>query len=156
MGASSAEWTHEVKTALCVAGQKLGYWVCAAGVDDHASDSGEWLYDVTWLDYVGETLISAPLVVECEWSASLHDINYDFQKLLLARAAVRLMIFDGGDAAGADRVAGQMAEQVAGFSGSRDVGEWLFAAWIWDDDDERGWSFRWFTIESGVLHQLPD
>ena len=58
-------------------------------------DHGEWLYDVTWLEYEGELLTDAPLVAECEWSGG-EEIDHDFQKLLLARAGVRLTIFDGG------------------------------------------------------------
>ena len=51
------------------------------------------LYDVTWLKHENDELVDAPLVAECEWG-NKRDIEYDFEKLLLARAGVRLMIFD--------------------------------------------------------------
>jgi hypothetical protein len=59
----------------------------------------EWLYDVTWLQYsrgyesgLDNRLIDVYLVAECEWGTS-PDVKYDFEKLLQARASVRLMIY---------------------------------------------------------------
>ena len=40
-----------------------------------------------------DRLISVPMVAECEWD-NLGEIEYDFAKLLLARAAVRVMVYD--------------------------------------------------------------
>ena len=37
-------------------------------------------------------LISVPMVAECEWK-DFNAIVYDFQKLLLARSAVRVMVY---------------------------------------------------------------
>ena len=64
----------------------------------------EWLYDLHWYteaeddDYIPTGL---PLVVECEWSSykpkdgriPFGAIKYDFQKLLVCNAELRLMIF---------------------------------------------------------------
>ena len=64
---------------------------------DENRDWPEWLYDVTWLKYEHEgerLLIEAPSVAECEWG-NKGDIDDDFEKLLLARAGIRLMIFNG-------------------------------------------------------------
>ena len=55
----------------------------------------EWLYDFTCLEYdSGRWLKGVPLVAECEL-ANQDRINDDSWKLLLARADVRLMIFNG-------------------------------------------------------------
>ena len=61
-------WNKAVKTKLCEIGQgEFGFYVCARGVDKSACDQGEWLYDVTWLEYEegdrGElvNLVDAPL-----------------------------------------------------------------------------------------------
>ena len=94
-------WTPAVKTKLCELGRKFGCKVGASGVDNPKPDYGEWLYDVTWLEYERErdglkwpatALIEAPLVAECEWGRgkNLEYIVEDFEKLLLARADVRL------------------------------------------------------------------
>ncbi len=98
-GESDTVWTTAVKTKLCKIGRdRFGCKVCASGVDK--ADFGEWLYDVTWLEYEKNdrgklvNLVDAPLVAECEWG-NKGDIEDDFEKLLLARAGVRLMIFDG-------------------------------------------------------------
>ena len=106
------EWTKAVKTKLCKIGREFGCKVGAGGVDN--LDYGEWLYDVTWLEYERESddfkwpsaaLIKAPLVAECEWGRgnNLGYIVEDFEKLLLARADVRLMIFDGNHEPGSRR-----------------------------------------------------
>ena len=95
--------TETVKNKLRQIGQgKFGCYVCASGVP--RADYGEWLYDVTWLKYDcdGSSLIDAPLVAECEWG-NPGDIDDDFQKLLLARASVRVMIFGGWDECGTEK-----------------------------------------------------
>ena len=66
-------WTKAVKTKLCEIGQgRFGYRVYARTneVDEAYRDGGEWLYDVTWLEYKKSDLtelVDAPLVAECEW-----------------------------------------------------------------------------------------
>ena len=150
-------WTHYVKTALGTAGKAHGCYVSSAGVPARAHDSGEWLYDVAWLSYQpdGEKyLLGADLDAECEWNPGFDHLDRDFRKLLLARATVRLMIFDGGDAAGANRVANHLARQVTEFRSSRDDDMWLLAAWVGDTGNERGWSFRWFTIDKRTASPL--
>ena len=90
-------WTKAVKTKLCEIGREFGCKVCASGVEKADRDYGEWLYDVTWLEYekIGRgELVDAPLVAECEWG-NFDAIVEDFEKLLLAREGVRLMVFDG-------------------------------------------------------------
>ena len=152
IAASRGQWTRDVKTALGAAGRAHGYWVCAGGLprDSAAADSGEWLYDLCWLSYQpggDEFLVDANLVVESEWTGGEY-LDEDFQKLLLARATVRLMIFDGGNPASADQTASRLARQVAVFRYTRDDDTWLFAAWV-TNDSERGWSFRWYTVRQG-------
>ena len=108
-------WTKTIKTKLCEIGQdRFGCKVGARDVDKAARDYGEWLYDVTWLEYERYgLLIDAHLVAECEWS-DFEAIVEDFEKLLLARAGVRLMIFDGNYEPGSKEI----AERLAGGSGS--------------------------------------
>ena len=69
---------------------------------------------------------------------------YDVKNLLLARAGVRLMIFDGNYKPGSKGIAEQLAGRVREFNGSRAEDAYLLAAW---DRNANGWSFRYFTIE---------
>ena len=154
--ATTGDWTTAVKTALCVAGKQLGCLVGALSSEVAASarDYGEWLYDVTWVEYEGDFIVDTPLVAECEWSA-WEAIEEDFQKLLLARAGVRLMIFDGEhDLDFTETAVERMAEQVRNFSRSHEDDTWLIGAWVRTGGEDRGWCFRWFTITRGGAEEL--
>jgi hypothetical protein len=109
--------TKLVKKALALLGDKKlkgkpHYKVYANGLSPRlrTCDGGkfvktEWLYDLHWYtevkgcDYQPTGL---PLVVECEWEPNRRKakkkvpysgIKFDFQKLLVANASLRLMIF---------------------------------------------------------------
>ena len=103
-------WTNHVLTTLCTWGLAKGFSVGASGMQDnerlaavaqqHGGEiGGEWLYNFTCLKYTpGEWLKRIPLVAECEWNIqekNQDEVNKDFEKLLLARADVRLMVFNG-------------------------------------------------------------
>ena len=154
---SNTVWTKAVKTKLCEIGQgRFGYRVYARTneVDEAYRDGGEWLYDVTWLEYKKSDLtelVDAPLVAECEWGGFAAIVE-DFEKLLLARAGVRLMIFDGNYKPGSKEIAAQLAGRVREFNGSRAKDAWLLAAWEKSDDD---WWFRCFTIEMNAAIPFP-
>ena len=145
------EWTKAVKTELCEIGREFRFQVGASKVATENRDWSEWLYDITWLKYERGTaecewdnkLVDAPLVAECEWG-NKGDIKDDFEKLLLARADVRLMIFTGSNQAKSEKIAERLARKVREFKGSRAEDAWLLAAWEGSNDD---WSFRYFTIE---------
>ncbi len=163
-GATPEMWTKEVKTELCKIGKRLRYYVAARSneVARAHRDRGEWLYDVTWLVYEGDCddrlLVDAPLVAECEWGC-LGEIYYDFNKLLLARSGVRLMIFTSSRNQGGPRgIAEKLARKVRNFKGycSRDA--WLLVAWesLMAQPNANDWyRFRYFTIdEKGGVQEL--
>ena len=134
-------WTEAVKTKLCEIGKdRFGCKIYANGVDEPKPDGGERLYDVTWLKHENDELVDAPLIAECEWG-NQGQIEYDFEKLLLARARVRLMIFDEPTSKGMSE---RLAEKVRKFNGSRAEDAWLLASW---EKSDRCWSCRYFTIE---------
>ena len=134
---NKSEWTEKVLTILCKLGTGLGYTAWATGVPYEYRVGGEWLYDVCWCQHPAddpnyERLISVPMVAECEWK-NLGEIEYDFAKLLLARAAVRVMVYDAywhGD--GAVGINNKLREHVRTFSGARGD-TYLLIAYIWDD-----------------------
>ena len=73
-------------------GKDLKFDVCASGFKDIFY--GEWLYDMVWYkeEKVTEYLLEVVLVLECEQAYGIPDIKYDFEKLLLANAKMRIMI----------------------------------------------------------------
>lgn len=153
--APTREWTAAVKTRLCETGGMFGYWVGARAdeVAENKRDGGEWLYDVVWLDYEGDFLISVPLVAECEWNPHIDWIEEDFQKLLLARADVRVMVFTGNEPENSREIATNLIGQIGRFRETLDGDTWLLAAWEGSDKGQR-WRFRYFTIWEGKLHEF--
>ena len=153
------DWGREVKTELCKIGKGLDYSVYASRVDEIHRDGGEWLYDVTWLEYKldcdDESLVDVHLVAECEWKG-LGEIYHDFEKLLLARSGVRLMIFTSWRKHGGPRgIAERLARKVRQFKRSRSEDAWLLVAWERREAPTNPydwWRFKYFTIdENGVL-----
>ena len=151
--ASDTEWTRAVKTKLCKIGRdQFGCDVGARDVNKADRKFGEWLYDVIWLNYdCNGRVIDVPLVAECEWGR-LEEIYDDFDKLLLARASVRLMIFDGDYTPGSVSITEELVKRVREFNGSRTEDAWLLAACEKIDDD---WRFRYFTIEMNAVIPFP-
>lgn len=156
--APTKEWTAAVKTRFCDTGRLFGYWVGARADEVAANkrDGGEWLYDVVWLDYdEDDFLTSVPLVAECEWDPRREWIDDDFQKLLLARADSRIMVFTGSEPGYSREVANRLIGQIEWFRNADDDGDlrWLLSAWE-NSDKGRGWRFRHFTIWEGKLHEF--
>ena len=99
-GSPEIDWTLGVKTALCEVSRRIfpvetnqNIKTYASGVD---SAGPEWLFDVTCLVEDADIdwcIYKTALVAECEWGAWI-DIRHDFQKLLVANAEVRVMVFD--------------------------------------------------------------
>ena len=143
-------WTRALLTKLCEIGRND--FACKVGanrgkVDRASRDRGEWLYDVTWLKYNNDRLlVDVPLVGECEWG-NLDQIKDDFQKLLLARAGVRLMVYDGYHSShGSRSIAEQLAQNVMGFNYRQEGDAWLLAAWE-RAENQQEFIFRYFTID---------
>lgn len=130
---SNSPWTKEILTTLCKLGKELKYKPWAAGkkpnrVPDKYGNGYEILYDASWWklddcdrDDCDRRLISVPMVAESEWGV-LREIEYDFQKLLIARAKVRVMVYDGGVASERNRknkpILKRLHELVGAFNGT--------------------------------------
>jgi len=106
-------WTRAVKEELCRWGLEQGFYVYAHSVEERFRQTWpkdkrpryEWLFDVTCLAYTDDDYLErVPLVAECEWGCE-EEIHDDFEKLLVARAEVRVMVFDGKEIPGADKFA---------------------------------------------------
>jgi hypothetical protein len=86
-------WTKRIFKRVGDLGQSLGHAVCSSR-KDVGFDNG-WLYDLIWYKNGenNEFLHSVSLILECEWNTSYKFIKYDFEKLLVCRADLKIMIF---------------------------------------------------------------
>ena len=157
--------TLVIKTKLCEIGCQAPFHctVCAALPRENRTH-GEWLYDVIWLKYHEKLddhpICCVPLVAECEWATYAH-IKEDFQKLLLARASVRLMIYRDPTLhdyvwQGAEWTAKRLASHVNRFNHSCTEDAWLLAA-CRKTKDNSGSAFTYFTIRNDQVFIIrPD
>jgi len=89
---SNAAWTNIIKGLLGELGQKYGYKTFAGGINNKYQN--EWLYDIVWYRRDSENYLeNVAMVAESEWNMDFESISYDFEKLLVARSGIKLMIF---------------------------------------------------------------
>jgi hypothetical protein len=89
---TDGERTTQIKEDIGSLGDKHGWGVCTSGFPRRFDP--EWLYDLIW--YRNEPdihLAEVYLVMESEWSVAPSDIKFDFEKILLAKAALKIMVF---------------------------------------------------------------
>ena len=154
-GWNQTQWTSAVLTLLCRIGkEQFDCLVYASSnfVDKQNKCGGEWLYDVTWCKYENDFMKSVPLVAECEWG-NLAQIKDDFEKLILARAAVRVFVFDGMYCKnGAEALANKFCDWVGAFEGSQEGDTSLLAGY---EREGNTWCFRYFNILVNDPGQQP-
>jgi len=121
-------WTRAIKTNLLnLAHQTFDYYYYAGTDNDYDITTNEWLYDMVWYEaYDNKKIKRIRLVLECEWSTNFKEIEYDFQKILLAKSDLRVMIFQSLDAESITKSLINMIEQ---FKQATKGDEYLFAAW---------------------------
>jgi len=129
-------YTRAVKESLTGLGHELGYVVCAStckGADYH-----EWLFDLTWWierkrPTGGTDFTDMPLVAESEWEENFEEeILPDFDKLTVARAWLRVMIFQGPDSQTKMRYFDGLRQRIRAFAGSQPGDRYLFAYFNYD------------------------
>ena len=155
------DWTRAVKTALCKAGHGAfsGFpgrclKIFASGVDCKV-DGGEWLFDVSCLHYNaagGGYLRWAPLIAESEWGTK-QEVFDDFEKLLVARAGVRALVFDLRlNWKTMDRAAAELSRLITAFDGVDGVDVYLLAGWTPSGFEYR--AFDGMAARDGALSTL--
>lgn len=86
-------WTSGIMEKLAELGcETYDLHISTSAIDGYEKG---WLYDMVWYEVEDDSenkLVRIPLVVESEWNISLRSIKYDFEKLLVANAGLRLMI----------------------------------------------------------------
>ena len=102
-GFGKREWTAGVKNAMLCAGRYFGYKIINASIDHllvpsqlreeyPPPDYGEWIYDLSIQD-VQDGRWSNVVIAECEWGDA-GAIRDDFEKLVVGRAALRVMVYE--------------------------------------------------------------
>ena len=112
--------THHVMRVFDELGRSLGYEV----------EIG-WLYDMTWYVEEQRVMSDLPMILECEWDHGPRhrdEINFDFQKLVQARADVRVWISASPKSASHIE---NCERQIRLFSGTLPGDHYIFAVFDW-------------------------
>ena len=94
----NGDWTRGVLNAMNRLAEKLsddlgkGIQVCPNKMSPKGA--GEWLLDLIWYRMTDddEHLREIVLAMESEWSHYTWDVKYDFEKLLVVRAPIKILI----------------------------------------------------------------
>jgi len=86
-------WTKRIKDKICDIGHRNGLEVRTEGCS--LADAGEWLFHLVWVEKQAdaERFISLPLAMQFHWGHHLKEIAADFEKLLVAKADHKVMVF---------------------------------------------------------------
>ena len=142
------ERTEYVMDSLSMLGRKFGFKSMSTGISTKAEEVGlkkiEWLYDLHWYDEKEPTCYSQtslPLVVECEWdykrkgdrdNDNYSAIKWDFQKLLVANADLRALIFKARSSGSAEEENAKLDkyfdDTIKGYKNLADGSHFLFIA----------------------------
>jgi hypothetical protein len=114
LGSSNHKWTITLKESLIHLAERNAYKVCAAGLPNRCER--EWLFDLVWYrKHPGGHLADLKLILECEWHRGTHKILYDFQKLLVGKVPIKVMVFqDYGD--NLEEIFSLLMEAISAFS----------------------------------------
>ena len=138
---SDTEWTRRVKQLLVELADN--YKTCASISD---ATWGEWMCDVIWWDSGKDKLLRRiPLAAECEWGKE-QDVWDDFQKLLITRAAVRVMIFSDNSRPEASKLVEELKRQIQYFRSSQKGDRYLFASYVEEENPP-------FSVEEYVFRK---
>ncbi|MFQ5456352.1 MAG: hypothetical protein ACE5EA_09150 [Nitrospirota bacterium] len=138
---SCEKWTSEVKSRIVTLGEKQGYWVYTDskvmmklpnGGKNRDVDVGEWLYDLVWLEYEEDVLINTHLLLESEWDTTQKEIDDDFEKLLLGKSELKVMIFSAENRTDFLQKINRMKMKIQGFKHTQSGEKYLFSGWVYE------------------------
>lgn len=84
-----SDCTKEIKEIIGNLGHKMNFDVASSGNNKFEH---EWLYDIIWYETNENGFSKLKLAVESELCRDLGQIKYDFDKLLVTNAELRIMI----------------------------------------------------------------
>ena len=92
---ADASWTGRIKERICDLGHRNSYGVRTEGCSE--ANAGEWLFDLVWMENQTDTdrFTSMPLAMQLEWDRHLKEITAVFDKLLVAKARHKVLVFQG-------------------------------------------------------------
>jgi hypothetical protein len=143
-GWDNRAWTRGVKNAIVAVGKRLNHRTAGNGCD--SDDGCEWLYDVLWYKVDDAFLRDVLLVAESEWG-DLKAIKCDFEKLLVARADHRVMVFESNGIVGIRDIVANIVAWVRNYRRSERTDRFLLAGWAVNH-----WQF--FLIVGGDIEPL--
>ena len=152
---SKKVWTSKVKSFVSKLAPKEGHQVYASSSKNVRG--GEWLFDLIWVkgNYEENRIERVILAMESEWDRSKGSIDYDFQKLMVVRADLRVMLFNTKKKEKWEEIISSLKEQVKKFSQSQDGDRYLFGGWI---DEKEAFEFEEYTYsvpQGRVRNQTP-
>ena len=149
---SEIQWTSATLNSLYRIGRRFGcsIWVSSRFANEQDIDGGEY---VIWIKcHKNTSPESGPVVAEYE-RGNPGDVKDDYEKPLLARAAVRVVVFDGMYCKnGAEAIANKICDWVGTYEGSRKGDKYLLVGY---EGDETSWCFRYFIILVNESDQQP-
>ena len=133
------DWTHECLGALADLGEKrFGY---QAAPCPRCGEHG-WLYDLIWWKSENGGMTDLILALESEWSSSIRFVRADFQKLVQARARIKVLISDA--LSSEDRRT--LISDIDNFEQNDNDGVYLFV--MYNGDKAKPNEFAFFTRET--------
>jgi len=143
-------WTLIIKQALADAGRKRQYEVYGSQIKN--ADGGEWLYDMCWLRYdrrkSHKPLRSLEMALESEWSRNDDEVLGDFEKLVVSKAKLKVVICDALVEAEVDDVFSWLPKVVGDYEDPGNQDCYLFCVL-----DRKKNKFRFSTVPEGLLTQ---
>ena len=130
----NSEWTKACLGELAALGEsEFGY---QAAPCPRCGEHG-WLYDLVWWKGEKGEMADLILALESEWSPSIQFVRYDFQKLVQARARIKVLISDALSLE--DRET--LISDIENFEQNGNDGEYLFAMYNGDCDNPKEFAF---------------
>jgi len=143
----SGEWTPDIKASIAQVGFDQGYSVWASGIAERDEGAArlvnqEWLFDMSWLAYEGRgperKFSSLVLALESELSTKAEpkkwaEVVDDFEKLIIARAQLKVLVFQRDDLKDTLRRFEVLRTKVKEFAHPDTDTEYLLAAIVWSE-----------------------
>ncbi len=148
---SDLRWTAEIKRRFANLGESLGFNFLPKACEP------QWLFDFIWFKndakHVNCLFKELDMVLESEWAKYLDDVVFDFQKLLIAKAPLKVMIFQSWDHDVISRFE-RLREEIESFEPKIPGETYLLAAFV--NNEKRAFEFRivWDAARSLVLEKI--
>ena len=128
---SRKNWTKIIKEKISILGQGNGYHSCCSTIS--TANFGEWLFDLCWLKYDPEDfLIDSKLILECEWNVGERHIYGDFQKILVGKADLKVMIFQAASETRRQELITIMQTFIQKYGRVEKDEKYLFSCWVFE------------------------